>query len=329
MESDLTQVVVILICLSLSFLFSGMEAGVLALNRLRIRQRLRAGDRRAGLLLGFLEDRESFLWTIFIGNSLTNFLAVGLVAMSLDEWVGGNAMVFWLVFVGFILVLYALGDLLPKMLFQALPNRLCLALARPYRFVHSALSPVVSFLNWLTRGLLRWTGNQQYVDRLFATREELRLVMQETAQGLSTEERSMINRVLDFQNLVVRHVTIPLDKVVRVDAGVPMAEVLRLCRKHGFTRVPVQQMDRGRQRILGVVSLKTALYQQGLDSDKKAADYVKPALFVPENLRLEDALRRMQRGGQRLAIVLGRDQREVGIVSLQDILKALFGEVSL
>jgi CBS domain containing-hemolysin-like protein len=329
MESNLLQVAVILVCLSLSFLFAGMEAGVLALNRLRIRQRLRAGDRRAGLLLGLLEHRESFLWTIFIGNSLSNFLAVCLVAATLHEWVGGNPAIFWTGFLVFILLLYALVDLLPKMLFQALPNRLCLALARPYRFVHSALSPVVSLLNWLTRGLLRWTGNQQYVDRLFGTREELRLVMQETAQGLSNEERSMINRVLDFQNLAVRHVTIPLDKVTKVDAAAPMSDVLRLCQERGLTRMPVQQNDGGRQRILGLVSLKTALYQPGLDPAKTASDYVKPALFVPENLPLEEALRRMQRGGQRLAIVLGRDRREVGIVSLQDILKALFGEVSL
>jgi CBS domain containing-hemolysin-like protein len=75
--------------------------------------------------------------------------------------------------------------------------------------------------------------------------------------------------------------------------------------------------------------MATLLYQPDVDVSKTAADYVRPALYLDEDLRLEVALRRMQRSGQRLAVVLGRDRREIGIVSLQDILKVVFGEVSL
>jgi CBS domain containing-hemolysin-like protein len=85
----------------------------------------------------------------------------------------------------------------------------------------------------------------------------------------------------------------------------------------------------GQQRIAGIISMGRLLYQPDLDLNKPAADYVRPALYMDEDLRLEVALRRMQRSGQRLAVVLGRDQRELGIVSLQDILKLIFGEVSL
>jgi CBS domain containing-hemolysin-like protein len=71
------------------------------------------------------------------------------------------------------------------------------------------------------------------------------------------------------------------------------------------------------------------LFQPALDTSRPAGEYAKPALFLDEDLRLEVALRRMQRGGQRLAIVLSRDRREIGFLSLQDILKVIFGEVSL
>jgi CBS domain containing-hemolysin-like protein len=80
---------------------------------------------------------------------------------------------------------------------------------------------------------------------------------------------------------------------------------------------------------VGVLSLRAVMYQAELDLEKLAADYVKPALYLEEDMRLEAALKRMQRSGQRLAIVLGRDKRETGIVSLQDILKVIFGEVRL
>ena len=102
-----------------------------------------------------------------------------------------------------------------------------------------------------------------------------------------------------------------------------------MCHERNLTRLPVWQEEGNRRRIVGVVSLKTLLYRSDLDVKRTAADYVKPALYLSEEMRLEEALRRMQRSGQRLGIVLGRDQREVGIVSLQDILKFIFGEVSL
>jgi CBS domain containing-hemolysin-like protein len=75
--------------------------------------------------------------------------------------------------------------------------------------------------------------------------------------------------------------------------------------------------------------LKLMLYQSELPPAKPVGDYVRPALFLEEDLRLEVALRRMQRSGQRLAIVLGRERNEIGLLSLQDVLKVIFGEVSL
>ena len=85
----------------------------------------------------------------------------------------------------------------------------------------------------------------------------------------------------------------------------------------------------GRRRIVGIVSLKTLLYQPDFNPAHAAGHYVQPALYLNEDLRLEEALQRMQKSGQRLAIVLDRNQGELGLVSLQDILKAIFGEVNL
>jgi CBS domain containing-hemolysin-like protein len=93
--------------------------------------------------------------------------------------------------------------------------------------------------------------------------------------------------------------------------------------------LPVWERRDGGQRIIGLLALNTMIYQPALDMAKPVGDYVKPALFLDEDLRLEVALRRLQRSGQRLAIVLSRERREIGILSLQDVLKVIFGEVSL
>ena len=329
METPWAIVLVIALSLALSFFLSGMEAGVFALSRLRIRQLMRAGKPRAKVLHRYLEEPESFLWTILVGNTLANFAAVTLAVVVLFQRFGGRPVLFWVIFGIGGFVFYALCELLPKMLFRNFPNRLCLALVGPFRLVHATLAPLVSFLNRFSHRLLRWSGGRTFTGHLFGNREELRLVMQESAQAFTSEERAMINRVLDLQHLTVGQIATSLEKAATVTTQTPMEEVLRLCRERNLTRLPVWQEEGNRRRIVGVVSLKTLLYRSDLDVKRTAADYVKPALYLSEAMRLEEALRRMQRSGQRLGIVLGRDQREVGIVSLQDILKFIFGEVSL
>jgi CBS domain containing-hemolysin-like protein len=121
----------------------------------------------------------------------------------------------------------------------------------------------------------------------------------------------------------------PLGQAFTVTAQTPIREVLALCRERKFTRLPVWENREGQQRIVGLLMMNTLLFQSELDPNRTAAEYVKPALYLDEDLRLEVALRRFQRSGQRLAIVLARDRREIGIISLQDVLTVIFGEVSL
>ncbi|MSU59767.1 MAG: DUF21 domain-containing protein [Pedosphaera sp.] len=328
MTTNVLSLFVIAACLGLSFLLSGMEAGVFALSRLRVRQQMRAGRASAKVLHGFLERPENFLWTILVGNTLVNFAILGWTVATLHgrfgHWLDSAA-----VFAVIVFLFYALFDLLPKMLFRLFPNRLCLLSAQPFRLVHLALRPVVALVESSSNTLLRWSGGKAFSGHLFGNREEFRQVMQESAQAFSSDERAMINRVLDLQSLTVRQITTPLADAVTVTTNMPLREALALARERGLTRMPAWELRDGVQRIAGLISLDAILYQARLDPESAVAEHVKPALFLDEDARLEVALRRMQRGGQRLAVVLGRDQREIGVLSLEDILKVVFGEVKL
>ena len=314
--------------LALSFLFSGMEAGVFALSRLRVRQQMRAGRNSARVLHGFLQNPETFLWTIFVGNTLVNIAFLGWVIATLYARFGPSIAAI-VIFAVIVFLFYALFDLLPKMLFRTYPNRLCMFWAQPFRVMHLALRPLVGLVEWVSNTVLRWTGGKAFFGHLFGNREELRQVMQESAHALSSEERVMINRVLDLQSLTVRQVAKPIANAVTVSAKTPMREALALGRERGLARLPVWDATEGVRRISGLVNLNAALYQPNLDVEKPVAEFVKPALYLSEDERLEVALRRMQRGGQRLAVVLGRDRRENSIVTLEDILTVIFGEVKL
>ena len=320
---------VLAICLAVSFLLSGMEAGVFALNRLRVRRLMRAGKPSAKLLHAFLENSERFLWTILVGNTLANFLILGWVIAKLHEWLLGHRVWMVVVFALVVFAFYTLFDLLPKMLFRGHPHQLCLSAANLFRPVGFVLRPFVLLVEGVSTAVLRWTGGRAFTGRLFGNREEMLAVMQESAQALTADERTMINRVLDLQNFTVRQVATPLNKTVGVQASTPVAEVVALVRERKLSRIPVWETRDGRSRIAGLLLLGPMLFRGDLDLQKPASTYMSPALFLDETTRLEVALRRMQRAGQRLAILLSRDGNEVGVLSLEDILKLMFGEVKL
>ena len=149
-------------CTVLSFLLSGMESGVFTVNRLRIRQLMRAGDGRALVLHRYLENSENFLWTIFVGNTLVSFTTFTLVALSLHEWLQDWPALELLAFLTAIFLFFILCELLPKTLFRLFPNRLCLMLARPFRVVHAILRPLVAPVSWFSAKLLPWTGGKVF-----------------------------------------------------------------------------------------------------------------------------------------------------------------------
>jgi len=329
MSTQLPIIFAIVVCLLVSFCLSGMEAGVFAMSRLRIRQQARAGRGSAQLLQQYLEHPENFLWTIVVGNTLANFAIFGwLFAVLYAQW-GLRRGWFIVVFAAAFFLFYTFFDLLPKMLFRTYPNRLSLALARPFRLLHFALRPLVAVVEACSRMILRWTGGKAFTGHLFGNREELRLAMQESAHVFSSEERAMISRVLELPNLSVRLITRPLPEVVTVVAETPVSEVLALGRERRLARLPVWQTRDDQRRVAGIVNINDLLFATDLTPQTVVSAWLKPALFLDEDMRLEQALARMQRGGQRLAVVLGRDGREVGIVSLEDILKTIFGEVKL
>lgn len=328
---NLLSLILIPFCLLLSFWLSGMEAGVFALSRVRIRQQMRAGRSSARVLHQFLEHPENFLWTIVIGNTLVNFAVFGWFISRLHGYgqVPLRSGWFALWFSLAVLVFYTFFDLLPKMLFRTYPNRLCLALAQPFRLLHAGLRPFVVVAEWCSRMLLRWTGGRIFTGHLFGNREELRLATQESEQVFSSEERAMINRVLDLENVTVRQIARPLVEAVTIPGEATVGEALKLFRESGLTRLPVWQQRAQQRRIAGIVNAESLMFSAELELARPVAEFIAPALFVDENLRLDTVLERLQRGGQRLAVVLGRDGAEVGIVSLEDILKTLFGEVKL
>jgi CBS domain containing-hemolysin-like protein len=329
MDTNIFNWFALSLCLITSFLLSGMEAGVFALNRLRVRRLARAGKSSAKILNRFLEQPEKFLWTILVGNTLANFFIFGWILAKLHEWLPGSALVIAASFIVIVFVFYAFFDLLPKMIFRAHPNALCLSTARAFRVLNFILRPAVSIVEGMSKMILRVSGGQAFTGRMFGNREELRAVMQESSRSLTDDERTMVNRILDLQNFTVAQIARPLAEIVTVEASTPLREAIALARAKNVSRLPVWEMREGKRRVAGLLTIGTLLYRENLELENPVSNYMVPALFINEGVRLEVALRLMQRAGQRIGIVLSPDRHEVGTVALKDILRVMFGEMNL
>jgi CBS domain containing-hemolysin-like protein len=119
---------------------------------------MRAGQPSAKVLHDYLENPENFLWTILVGNTVANFLILGWLVAKLHETLGDYRAWFVVVFSAAVFLFYTFFDLLPKMLFRMYPNRLCVLLARPFKFIHLALRPLVALVETFSSALLRWRG---------------------------------------------------------------------------------------------------------------------------------------------------------------------------
>ena len=320
----LLKIILLVVSSVISFIFSGIEAGVYSINRSRIKKKMREGDKGASLLLNFQREPENFYLTVLLGNAIANgVFAVVLILLLLKI---SSTALFWSLFLLCVFSLFTVCNLLPKKLFSLFPDKLSLAVARPFQVIQFMLAPFVSLIKALFGKTLTGALGQTFGKPLFRNREELKKLMEDSGDSLSDKERTMISQVLRLSERTLGQAAIPLNLSVTASADSPISSVVDLCRNHRIARVPIWKFGGGQRKVVGVVTLKTSLYREDYDGSKPAGEYMQPALFLPADLKVEAALKRMQRSGQWLAIVTSESQKESGIISLQDILKVVFSD---
>jgi CBS domain containing-hemolysin-like protein len=197
----------------------------------------------------------------------------------------------------------------------------------PFSLVHFSLSPLVRLIEVFSRLLLRMSGGQTFKGLLFANRRELREVMEESAAGFTTEEKRLINRVLDLQNISVRQVARSFGEFPVITPQTSVESVLKIAGEHPGSFWPVWHVELGGRRLAGLLDVKSLLFDSERHKEKRVSSLVASALFLDEDMTLEDALVRLQRAGRRLGVVLSKDKKEVGVVGTEDIFQVIFGKV--
>jgi putative hemolysin len=323
------EIILLLVCVALSFFFSGIETGLLALNKIRLRDRARRHDARALILQRYLDRPESLLTTVLVGNNLVNVTAT-VIAMqaALRQWSLPPRVGVPLVIAMMVLVLLIVGELVPKSLFRLYPFKLSLMLARPLRWCAVAMAPLTVAFEWLATAFMRLAGLERAKKELFVSREELIFIAREgeLASQPDAEQRKMIGGVFEMCATPVRDVMVPMAQVLAVTPQTSIAEVLRQARERNVTKLPV--LDAAGQ-LAGVVNTYEILFNDGEVTGKTAADFCRPAMTVDSAEPLDRALARLRGVGRRMAVVTDVRHRPLGVVTLTDLVEKIVGEIEL
>lgn len=308
-----------------SAFFSGYETGLISINRVRLQHLVERQNRRAAVLASFVNRPDKLLGTTLIGNNIANVL-VSVLATSLLASVFGLGYQSELVAVVIVsCVVLIFGEIVPKTLFRRYAHRLCLTFVDVLNVCAWLFAPGVVLLGGAMRWLQRLGSGGPPRSSLSVTREELKHLAREGEVGgeLSGEEREMILGVFDFPFKTVFEVMVPLARTVTVSRDTTVAELLEVSERTGFARFPVRD---GRQ-IVGVANVYEALFDPHVDGSRTTESLMRPPQQVLSTERINHVLPRLRASRLPLSVVINPEGQHVGIVSLEDIVEEIVGDV--
>jgi magnesium and cobalt exporter, CNNM family len=317
-----TWILVVAACLLVQAFTVGAEAAIGACNRGRLRQRVLAGSRAAKLAERLASRPQVALATTLLTASLSSLVAVLVSALFLRG--RGAPMA---VAVAVVPPMLVLGQVVPKALAQAWADRLVVAIAPPLTLLSWALRPAVlvvsGFAGVLTR-LLRIDRR-----RTFVSRDELALLIESEPEtdkpGIEADEREMIANVFELGEYRARDLMVPLSEVTALPEDATLGEVATEVADKQHSRLPIY---RGRvDDIVGIVHVFDLL-QAGPDKRARAVSTVaRQATYVPESMKATELMRQLQADGQHIAVVVDEYGGAVGIVTVEDLLETIVGEI--
>lgn len=322
MQTDTVPLLVICFCILMSAYFSATETAFSSLNRIKIKTMAEKGDKRAALVLRLSQSYDALLSTILIGNNIVNIASASLATVLFVRMLGEERGPGVSTLVTTIVVLI-FGEISPKSIAKESPERFAMTAAPLLRVFLFCLTPV-NFLFKQWKKLLSLVFKAAPDSGM--TGEELLTIVEEAQQGggIGDREGLLIRSAIEFSSLEAREVMTPRPDVVAVTADTPKEEIARLFAASGFSRLPVYRVSL--DEIVGLICQKD-FYSRVYDTEAPLESILRPVLFCTEGQKIGQLLARLQQNKLHMAVVVDEFGGTEGIVTLEDILEELVGEI--
>lgn len=325
-SSSLYLYVLLFLLLILSALFSSSETAFTALNKAKIRRLKDAKVKGAYLLENLIEDQQRLLSTLLLGNNLINILIASIATKIATDRFGSAGVGIATGAVTFLVLVF--GEIAPKNYAVKHAEKVAFFAAPLIVLLSYIFFPIVKVLVWISNLLLRIFRQELIKGQPFLTPEEIKAIVAigEEEGVIEEEERKMIHSILEFGDTLVKEIMVPRTEIVAVPESSTIKEALELARKEGYSRIPVY--DGSIDNVVGILYVKDmiAFVEKG-KTDVKVGDIKREAFFVPETKRVDELLKDFKRYKTHMAIVLDEYGGTAGLVTLEDVLEEIVGEI--
>ncbi|EAE1473984.1 hemolysin family protein [Listeria monocytogenes] len=336
-QQIILQLILIVVLTMLNAFFASAEMALVSLNKNRVKSQAETGDKKAVMLAKLVDDPSKFLATIQVGITLAGFFssasAATSIATRLESVFGGSSFAKELSIIVVTIVLsyitLVFGELYPKRLALQKSEKIARVSVRPIMAVGVVLRPFVKFLSFSTDILVKLTRMEKNTDNEKMTREEMQLLIENGRRDgvIEVEELQMLRGVFEMDNKYAREVMVPRTDAFMVDAEIESEELCDALLSENFSRVPVYTGDQ--DSVLGILHMKDFFAEarkSGFENiDVKAL--VKDAYFAQETMFIDDLLKNMQRTRNQMAILMDEYGGVAGIVTVEDLLEEIVGEI--
>ncbi len=310
----------------LSAFFASSEIAIFSLGDPRVGTLEADQVPGARTLAGLKADPRRLLVTILVGNNIANIgmssIATGLLGLYLDP---GQSVLIATFGVTSIVLLF--GESAPKSYAVEHSESWALRIARPLRSVQVLLYPLVELFDWLTKVVNSLIGSEGDFEKAYITRAEVGEVITagERAGVLSEEEHRMLQRLLRFRNRIAKETMVPRLDVVAVSADTTVASAIDTCLESGVSQLPIYEdvLD----TVVGTVHIRELVAAQNRSGSVPLRSIAREPYIVPETKDVDDLLRELRRDRRRIAVVIDEFGTTSGIVTIEDIVEEIIGEV--
>ncbi len=324
MDSDIwIQIVVLILLLLLSSFFSSAETALVSCSKIHMRTLEEKGDKRAKRVNEILDDQDKMLSAILIGNNLVNTFMAS-IATTIAYNFGGAAVSIATFIITFLILIF--GEITPKTMATKKANEMSLSYAGIIRFLMIVLTPVIFLVHSISSFLLRLLGVSKDAVGPSMTEHELRTIVDVSHEEgvIEKDEKELINKVFDFGDAKAKEVMVPRVHVIMAEDTISYKDLIDIFRRERFTRIPIYKDSI--DNVIGLVNMKDLLMYEDKEHFN-IADILRKPYFVYENKLISDLLLEMRSSTFNLSIVLDEYGELAGIITLEDIIEEIVGEV--
>lgn len=331
--SNIAMLCVLIILLILSAFFSSAETALTTVNRVRIRMLLEEGNKSAKVLTEVLEKMPKMLSTVLIGNNIVNLSASAVATLFTQKileqnGVKGNIGALSSIGVGILtFVLIIFGEIVPKTIATVRNEQISLKYARIIKFLMIIFTPIIFVVNLFSSLVLKIFRIDVNLNSKKLTTGELRTIMDVSQEEgiLESEEIDMINNVFDFGDTSAKDIMVPKVDITMVSIDTTYKELLNIVKDVKFTRMPVYKDSS--DNIVGIINIKDMIINEVTQSDFDITSLMRDPIFTIATKELNDLLIEMKENDAGMCIVLDEYGAVDGMITLEDILEEIVGEL--